>query len=102
MGTKKLQITDRNTPFVIGRGEHCNLVLPIDTASRTHLRIEARLGEFVIVDHSTNGTFIKSQNGKEVYIHGEDYPLTGSGFISLGESTALDNDHLIYFSCQEI
>jgi hypothetical protein len=86
--------------ILIGRGNNSNLLVPSELASRKHARIVYRKGKFVISDHSTNGTFIKSQNGKEVYIHGEDYPLTGSGFISLGESTALDNDHLIYFSCQ--
>jgi hypothetical protein len=85
----------------IGRSTNSDLLVPSELASRKHVRIVNRKGQFVVSDHSTNGTFIKSQNGKEVYIHGEDYPLTGSGFISLGESTALDNDHLIYFSCQE-
>ena len=87
--------------ILIGRGINSDILVPSELASRKHLRIVYRKGKFVVSDHSTNGTFIKSQNGKEVYIHGEDYPLTGSGFISLGESTALDNDHLIYFSCQE-
>jgi hypothetical protein len=87
--------------ILIGRGTSSDLLVPSELASRKHARIVYRKGKFVVSDHSTNGTFIKSQNGKEVYIHGEDYPLTGSGFISLGESTALDNDHLIYFSCQE-
>ena len=85
----------------MGRSANSDLLVPSELASRKHIRIVYRKGKFVVSDHSTNGTFIKSQNGKEVYIHGEDYPLTGSGFISLGESTALDNDHLIYFSCQE-
>ena len=88
--------------ILIGRGTNSDILVPSELASRKHVRIVYRKGKFVVSDHSTNGTFIKSQNGKEVYIHGEDYPLTGSGFISLGESTALDNDHLIYFSCQEI
>ena len=87
--------------ILIGRSTNSDLLIPSELASRKHVRIVYRKGKFIVSDHSTNGTFIKSQNGKEVYIHGEDYPLTGSGFISLGESTSLDNDHLIYFSCQE-
>ncbi|NNF97356.1 MAG: FHA domain-containing protein [Halobacteria archaeon] len=87
--------------ILIGRGTNSDLLVPSNLASRKHARIVYRKGKFIVSDHSTNGTFIKCQNGKEVYIHGEDYPLTGSGFISLGESSALDNDHLIYFSCQE-
>ncbi len=94
------EITSGNDGIVLGRGHHCDLTIPSDRASREHARIVFRRGRFVIADHSTNGTFVKMQGNKEVYIHGEDYPLSGTGFISLGESTTIDNEHLIYFSCQ--
>lgn len=87
--------------IVLGRSNRCGLVVPSDFASREHARIVFRKGKFVIADNSTNGTFIKIQGNREIYIHGEDYPLSGSGFISLGESTTIDNDHLIYFTCQD-
>jgi hypothetical protein len=87
--------------LVMGRSNRCGMVVPSDFASREHARIVFRKGKFVISDNSTNGTFIKIQGNREIYIHGEDYPLSGSGFISLGESTTIDNDHLIYFTCQE-
>jgi len=93
------EITSGNDGIVIGRGTHCDLTIPSDLASREHARIVFRRGRFVISDSSTNGTYIKIQGSKEVYIHGEDYPLSGSGFISLGNSATIDNDHLIYFSC---
>ena len=95
------ELSSDNDVFFIGRGTKNDLLVPSELASRKHARIVYRKGKFIVSDHSTNGTFIKNQNGSEVYIHGEDYPLIGSGFISLGESTTLDNDHLIYFSCQE-
>ncbi len=94
------EITSGNDGIVVGRGNHCDLTISSDLASREHARIVFRRGRFVIADHSTNGTFIKLQGNREVYIHGEDYPLSGTGFISLGESTTIDNEHLIYFSCQ--
>ncbi|HID48402.1 MAG TPA: FHA domain-containing protein [Chromatiales bacterium] len=87
--------------LVLGRSNRCGLVVPSDFASREHARIVFRKGKFVISDNSTNGTFIKIQGNREIYIHGEDYPLSGSGFISLGESTTIDNDHLIYFTSQD-
>ncbi len=93
------EITSRNDGVVLGRSSKCDMVIPSDFASRQHARIVYRKGKFVVSDHSTNGTFIKPQGTREIYIHGEDYPLSGSGFISLGESTAVDNEHLIYFSC---
>jgi hypothetical protein len=87
--------------LMLGRGSRCGLVVPSNFASREHARIAFRKGKFVISDSSTNGTFIKIQGNREIYIHGEDYPLSGSGFISLGESTTIDNEYLIYFTCQE-
>ena len=105
-GTKKLQLSDRNTPFVIGRGEHCNLVLPIDTASRSHLRIEARLGEFVIIDHSTNGTYITTPPGKRAHdgldmrLHHREWTMVGTGKISLGKPVGSAGQNAIAFSLE--
>ena len=93
------EVGSRADGVVIGRSIRCDMTIDSDLASRKHARIVFRKGKFVVSDHSTNGTFVKSQGNKEIYIHGEDYPLTGTGFISLGESTAVDNEHLIYFTC---
>ena len=105
-GTRKLQLTDKGTPFVIGRGEHCNLVLHSDTASRSHLRIESRLGEFVIIDHSTNGTYITTPPGKRAHdgldmrLHHREWTMVGSGKISLGKPVASAADLAIAFSLE--
>jgi len=93
------EVGSRADGVVIGRSSNCDMTIDSDLASRKHARIVFRKGKFVVSDHSTNGTFVKSQGNKEIYLHGEDYPLTGSGFISLGESTTVDNEHLIYFTC---
>jgi pSer/pThr/pTyr-binding forkhead associated (FHA) protein len=105
-GTRKLQLSDKNTPYVIGRGEHCNLVLPIDTASRSHLRIEARLGEFVIIDHSTNGTYITTPPGKRAHdgldmrLHHREWTMVGTGKISLGKPVNSAGQNAIAFSLE--
>lgn len=100
---KKLEITDKDTPFVIGRGEHCNLVFPIDTASRSHLRIEVRLDEFVIIDHSTNGTYIttppgkRSHDGLDLRLHHREWTMVGAGKISLGKPVPSAAENIIEF-----
>lgn len=100
---KTLKITDRSTPFVVGRGEHCNLVFPIDTASRSHLRIEVRLGEFVVIDHSTNGTYITTPPGKRAHdgldmrIHHREWTMVGNGKISLGKPVLSAGQNVIEF-----
>ena len=90
----------RTANFVMGRANDCDLIIDADMASRHHAKIVYRKGKFVLIDQSTNGTFVKHQGGKEVYVQSEEVPLTGSGFISLGKSVTVDNESLVYFSCQ--
>ncbi len=94
------ELTSRDSSISLGRSSKCDFVIESDCASRQHALLVYRRGKFILTDDSTNGTFIKPQGGREVYIHHEDYPLSGSGFISLGESISVDNEHLIYYSCQ--
>ena len=86
--------------FIMGRSRQCGIIVNSDLASRQHARIVYRKGKYVLIDQSTNGTFVKTQGGKEVYVQMEELPLSGSGFISLGKSVTVDNEHIIYFSCQ--
>ncbi len=94
------ELTSRDDRIILGRSNKCDFIVESDCASRQHATLVYRRGKFIVSDHSTNGTFIKPQGGKEIYIHREDYPLSGSGFISLGESISVDNEHLVYYSCQ--
>lgn len=94
------ELTSRDDSIILGRSNKCDFIVESDCASRQHASLTYRRGKFIVSDHSTNGTFIKPQGSKEIYIHREDYPLNGSGFISLGESISVDNEHLIYYSCQ--
>ena len=94
------EMTSRDQSISLGRSSKCDFIIESDCASRQHASLIYRRGKFIISDQSTNGTFIKPQGSKEIYIHREDYPLSGSGFISLGESISVDNEHLVYYSCQ--
>jgi hypothetical protein len=86
--------------LLIGRGKQCNLVVQALLASRTHARLEYRRGKFVLVDQSTNGTFVKTQDGGKVYLKREELPLSGQGVISLGEAIGEQSENLIYFDCR--
>ena len=88
---RKVSVREQNTPFIIGRGDHSNLVVPSETASRSHARIESRYGELVLVDHSTNGTYVITHAGKRAYdgldmhLHHREWIIVGTGLISLGK-----------------
>lgn len=93
-------LSSKTHGIIMGRSKDCDLMVSSDLSSRHHAQLVYRKGKFVLIDQSTNGTFVKAQGGKEVYVQQEETPLSGSGFISLGKAVTVDNDHLIYYSCQ--
>ncbi|RLT98696.1 MAG: adenylate/guanylate cyclase domain-containing protein [Ketobacter sp.] len=78
--------------FVIGRGSQCDLIIDSNLASRAHAKIEFRWGEVVLIDHSTNGTFVEAQKGKResdgvsLRLHRRETTLQGVGKIGIGTS----------------
>ncbi len=94
------ELTSKSSEFILGRSSSCHMIIDSDLASRQHAILIYRKGKFILKDQSTNGTFIKSEGGKEMFLQGEEAPISGSGFISLGKSVTVDNEHLVYFSCQ--
>lgn len=78
-------VTPDDVPFIIGR-DHRKAQLHIDSslASRDHCHIVMRRGKFVLLDHSTNGTYVQSPDQPELYLRREEIPLIGEGSISIG------------------
>ncbi|MBT8134211.1 MAG: adenylate/guanylate cyclase domain-containing protein, partial [Gammaproteobacteria bacterium] len=60
--------------------------------------LEFRRGKFVLLDHSTNGTYVKLNDQNDIFIRREELPLIGEGHISLGEDYRSENTNNIYFS----
>jgi len=80
-----LVLTGKNVPLHIGRDpELCQLPSASTLASRDHCHIDYAHGKFVLVDHSTNGTYVKSGIEQQVYLRRQETPLLGSGEIGLG------------------
>ena len=94
---KSMELDGSSGVIFIGRGEQAHFVVDNKLASRTHVRIEFRRGKFVITDQSTNGTFVKTNDGREVYLRREELPLLGSGSISLGRAVSEGDDELIHY-----
>jgi adenylate cyclase len=68
------------------------------TASRRHCTIELRGGQFVVQDHSTNGTYVTVDNEKSVLLKGEDLALRRYGWISFSDVRYAGSD-VVQFSC---
>jgi hypothetical protein len=55
-----------------------------ENASRHHCTIERRKDKFVLVDLSTNGTYLTVEGEKEVLLQHEEFVLRKRGSITLG------------------
>ncbi|NIB43917.1 adenylate/guanylate cyclase domain-containing protein [Pseudomaricurvus alkylphenolicus] len=101
-GDYRTQIHSDRSSFVIGRDPaQCDLSVTSKRASRKHVWIEFRRGKFVLIDHSTNGTWIQTQDGKQVYLRREELPLWGSGLISLGQPIDNNQEDCIRFVTED-
>jgi hypothetical protein len=81
----------------IGRAENCDIVVASPLASRMHARIESRRGKFVFIDQSTNGSYVRTEDGNPVYLRREELPLWGTGIISLGAQLDGNDSHWLHF-----
>lgn len=98
--TNRIASNDKRT-FVIGRGVQSDLLCQTRLASRTHAIIEFRRGKFLLMDQSSNGTFIKTDDGENIFLRRQELMLWGSGHISLGEEVSKeDPDDVIHYVCE--
>jgi len=70
----------------MGRDAMLDFVIADKTVSRRHCEVMRRDTLFLVCDHSANGTFVMTEGEGEVHIHLDEFALTKSGWISLGQS----------------
>ncbi|MFO1387885.1 FHA domain-containing protein [Cellvibrio sp.] len=98
MGDKVISILPDQTPYSIGRDfNKVHLHLDSSVCSREHCHIEFRRGKYVLVDHSTNGTYVHEENKTPIYLRREEAPLQGGGVISIGQQVDSKNPWLIHY-----
>lgn len=90
-------VEEQRPVLLLGR-ELGNDVVVIDPrASRQHARIERRPEGFVLVDQSTNGTFVSQEGLGERCIKHASAVLTGPGRIGCGFSASEVERDLVFF-----
>jgi hypothetical protein len=100
-GGKEIMLDDRQRPSVtIGRGDENDLVVRGNLVSRLHARVEAGKNHFVLVDESTNGSFVRTTTGEEAFVRRDSLQLRGSGVIGLGRTPEDDSYHTIEYFCE--
>lgn len=98
---RAIDLDELAPPFTLGRDLSSSLVVEAEWVSRNHALIEYKRGYFVISDRSTNGSWVRFGEDDELPFHRDEVRLLRSGTISLGQTMALNPDHLLYFQCCE-
>jgi pSer/pThr/pTyr-binding forkhead associated (FHA) protein len=99
---RELVVDERASNITIGRADENDVVLKGPLSSRLHARIVIGLSNFVLIDQSTNGTFVQTGDGEELLVHQDILQLKGEGMIGLGCLPEQGSQHTIHFSCEEI
>jgi hypothetical protein len=97
----RVVVVDAQRPeATIGRDAENDLVVDARNASRVHARVEWRHDKFVLVDISTNGTFVAAEDGSETRLRREQAILNGDGTISFGQSHRIGPRNCVEYYCE--
>lgn len=93
--------SDDQRNFVIGRGAQSDLLCEARLASRTHAKIAFKRGKFLLNDQSSNGTFVRTDDGESIFVKRQEIMLWGSGYIGLGQDVSMeDTVDVIRYICE--
>jgi len=101
LGTELVLDHRERSSATLGRGQENDLVIKGNLVSRLHARIEAGKNRFMLVDQSTNGSFVQGQNGDDAFVRRDAIPLKGKGVIGLGRVPEPQSYHTVEFVCED-
>ena len=96
-GTRETILGADRPTATLGRDSHADIVTRDSRASRTHGRIERRRDKFVLVDQSTNGTYVTFEGEAEFALKREEVVLRGRGSISFGHTNDMEGVERLEF-----
>ncbi|HEY7788191.1 MAG TPA: adenylate/guanylate cyclase domain-containing protein [Casimicrobiaceae bacterium] len=98
-GDREIVLDAWQATLSLGRDAQNDVVIDDRKASRMHAHIERRRDRFVLIDHSSNGTFLTVEGEPEIPLRREEFVLRGSGRISFGHAHAIDPRETVDFAC---
>lgn len=96
-GETEVTLDTARPSAVLGRDPMGDIVIRDPRASRRHGHIELRRDKFVLVDQSTNGTYVTFQGEAEFTLKREETLLRNRGRISFGHAWAEDKAEVVEF-----
>lgn len=94
---QSFEISDKRKSVVMGRADDNDIVVIGNLISRIHAKIEKRRGKFILIDQSTNGTFVQNVQGEEIFVRRDSTELKGEGIIGLGRAEEPGSSMAIHY-----
>ncbi len=98
---KEVTVGDGRKSVTLGRAEDNDLVVKGNLISRLHARVEASRDKFTLYDESTNGTFVQTDAGEEIFVRRDSTQLTGEGVIGLGRAAQPGTALAVHYVVEE-
>ena len=98
---QELVLDDKRTNITIGRAEENDIVIKGNLISRLHAKLELSRNKILLVDQSTNGTFVTTREGEESFVRRDSMQLKGEGSIGLGRAPEGNSPLTVRFVCED-
>jgi class 3 adenylate cyclase len=90
-------VDENQATITIGRLPANDIVMKYPGVSRMHAKIEHRKGKFVLIDASSNGTFVHASGRDPIYVKHDEFQLFGKGIICPGRKATAKSPGAIRF-----
>jgi len=97
----EVMVGDARKTATLGRADDNDVVIKGTLISRLHARIEVERGKITLIDESTNGTFVQSESGDELFVRRDSTQLVGKGIIGLGRIAQPGTALAVHYSVEE-
>ena len=98
---QSIEVNDQRKSVSLGRADDNDLVIKGNLISRIHAKIEMRRGKILLIDQSTNGTFLQNIEGDETFVRRDSIELHGEGTIGLGRTEEPGSSLAVHFKIVE-
>lgn len=93
----EVQVESEREGLSFGRDAGNDFIIADRRASRSHARIERRIDRYVLIDQSTNGTYVTFDGELEFALKHEEVMLRGQGRVAFGHSSRDSNAEVVEF-----
>ena len=92
-----IQVDEINRSISVGRDAGCDIVLHDRRASRHHATIEHRGDNIVLIDQSTNGSYVTVDCNPEIFVRRNEFILHAAGRIAFASSSTAPEADIVEF-----